>query len=190
MPVDAALRSTFRNFFTLFLLVAVWTVPLHLAHSYAYRDVISIAELHPDLETFPEGRRVRNVGVGDLRSSRRAYLLLTVLELALLPLLLRAARRVVADGTKEPTVVGAYRGLADRLPARRDWGELALWAAAAAAFALAAGALFRAGGLLAVAPLPDERAFPWVGLVDATARALAGALFIGPIAYLRGAGRT
>ena len=190
MPVDAALRSTFRSFFTLFLLVAVWTVPLHIAYSYAFRDVISIAELHPDLETFPEGRRVRNVSIGDLRSARLAYLLLTAFELALLPLLFRAARSVVAEGVEQPTVPRAYREAVRRLPAARGWGELMVWITAAAAFALVVGALARAAGLLVIAPLPDERVFPWVGLVDGSARALGGALFVGPLAYLRNAPAT
>ena len=196
MLVDAALRSTFRNFFTLFLIVAVWTVPLHIAYSYLFRDVISVADLHPEIETFPEGgRRVHNVGVDDLRRSRWVAIGLGVLELALLPLCLRAARGVVGgtpspgtevDSPAVPTVIGAYRSVSVRRPARSDAPtEVLRWLVGVGLFALVVGLLVRRAGLLLVAPLPDENSFPWVGLVEGTARGVAGALLIGPVAYLR-----
>ncbi len=191
------MRSTFRNFFTLFLIVAVWTVPLHIVYSYVFRDVISVADLHPAIETFPEGgRRVHNVGVDDLKRSRWTAIGLAVLELVLLPLWVRAARDVVGGGLPStsadvephavPTVVGAYRSVSITRPARpRSSSEMLRWAVGAGLFALVVGLLVRRAGLLLVAPLPDENSFAWVGLVEGAARAVAGALFIGPMAFVR-----
>ena len=194
MLVDAALRSTFRNFFTLFLIVAVWTVPLHIVYSYLFRDVISVADLHPEIETFPEGgRRVHNVGVDDLRRSRWVAIGLGVLELLLVPLWVRAARDVVGGGPASigadvdavPTVVGAYRSVSVTRPGPSPSLEILRWAVGAGLFALVVGLLVRRAGLLVVAPLPDENSFAWVGLVEGTARGVAGALFIGPVAFVR-----
>jgi hypothetical protein len=185
MPVDAALRATFRNFSTLFFLVAVMTVPLHVAHSYVFREVIALSELHPEIETFPKGRRVRNIGVVDLDRARTSYVVLSVLEVALLPLLVRAARHVVARDNPVPTVVGAYRALARaHSGSSQPWTALARALALAAPFGVAVALLMRATGLLLIEPLADEHAVSWVGLVEGTARAAGGAFVIGPLAYL------
>ncbi len=185
MLVDAAFRSTFREFSTLFLLVAILTVPLHVAHSYVFRDVLAVRDLHPDISGFPEGRHVRNVGVADLRSSQRAALALTLLEIALIPLFVRAARPVVRGETQIATVLGALRRLTRKRPASGERPDkLILTLAGLALLALFATLLLSASGLLLADALPDDHAFPWLGLVEGTARAVGGALFVGPAAYL------
>lgn len=190
MFVDAALRSTFRNFSTLFFLVAVITVPLHIAHSYLVRDVIALDDLHPEIEELPEARQVRGVGVDDLRRARVSYVVLSILELALAPLLVRAARSVVTGEHVVTTVLSAYRGLPDARRAVPGRQRLMVWVLVAAAFAAIVAVLFRAGGLVLIEPLGDEHAFPWVGLVEGTARAVGGAFLVGPLAYLTAGRRT
>ncbi len=184
MLADESLRATFRHFYTLFLIVAVLTVPAHIGHAYVFRDVVAVADLHRDIEGFPEGRQVQSVGVSQLKAARTSALVLSLVELALVPLMLRAARRAVsADSDAVMTVAGAYRGVL-RSPARKGSLRDALpWLAGAALLGIATGLLLRAAGLLLIEPLPDARAFPWVGLVEGTARAVGGAFFLGPAAY-------
>jgi hypothetical protein len=185
MLVDAAFRSTFREFSTLFLLVAVMTVPMHVAHSYVFRDVLAVRDLHPDIRDFPEGRRVRDVGVADLHRSQQAWLALTLLEIALIPVVVRAARPVVRGELQPATVLGAYRRVARRRPRGKERPRQLAWTLVGLAVAaLLVTALLRASGLVVVAALPDDHAFPWIGLVEGTARALGGALFVGPAAFL------
>jgi hypothetical protein len=186
MLTDAALRATFRNFSTLFLLVATLTVPLHLAHAYVFRDVIAVTELHGAIDTFPEGRQVRGVDRAAVASARLSLLGLTAIEIAAIPLLVRAARAVVTAGEEEvPTVVGAYRSLPTRRPAARSLRAVAPAVVAAVVFAAAVAWLARLVGSVLVEPLPDARAFVGVGLAEASARALGGAFLVGSVAYLR-----
>jgi hypothetical protein len=185
MLLDRALRSTFRNFSTLFLLVAVVAVPLHLGHAVAFRSVLAVRELHPDVEDFGERKRVRGVGREDLAAARRADLLLAPLELALLPFLVGAARRTLeADQAGEvPTVFGAlgrvrgsWRGGVPALAgAARETLALVL-------FAFGAGWVVRAIGLLLSEPLPPAIAFAGVGLAEGLARGFGGALLVGGLA--------
>jgi hypothetical protein len=187
MLLDHALRMTFRNFSTLFLLAALVAAPLHLAHAVAFRSVIALRELHPDIEDFGEHKLVRGVGRSRLEETRRSDLLLSAVELALLPLLLGAARRTLeADARGEvPTALGALR----RLP-----GSLRGWAAArralpevvaVAAIGLVVGWLVREIGLVLAEPVPMASAFLAVGLVESVAHATGGALVAGGVAGLR-----
>ncbi|CAN5564892.1 hypothetical protein BH24ACT26_BH24ACT26_00730 [soil metagenome] len=191
MVMDQALRATFRNFSTLFLLVAIVTIPLHLAHAFVFRDVIAVGDLHRDIESFPEGRQVQRVGLAELRAARLSFLALTLVELAAVPLFVRAARgAIAADESEVPTVTGAWRGALSRstqrparpAPARAGEGRLPM-ILAAAVLALAIGWLARAVGLVLIEPLDDLRSFAGVGLVEGACRALGGAFFIGPVAY-------
>lgn len=190
MLVDRAVRCTFRNFSTLFLIVAVVTVPLHLAYSTVFKNVIAVSELHAAIEAFPSERQVRSVGRAELASWRSAGIAIAVLEVALLPLLAIATRRAIdvdrAGGI--PTVVDAYGQIrrAGRTalphPARRDLGGLAV----VALIALATGVLARAAGSIVIEPLGDDSAFLGVAVIEATARAAAAPLFLTALAFTAG----
>ncbi|MGH3117779.1 MAG: hypothetical protein ACRDQ2_11855, partial [Gaiellales bacterium] len=108
--LDRALVTTVRNFSTLFLIGAVVFIPLHLAHGFLFRNVLSVAELRPDIADFPEGRMVRNVGVEELNDERSTLGALVIVEAGISILLLGAARRVVEVDEDEgvPTVADAY----------------------------------------------------------------------------------
>ncbi|MBA3349071.1 MAG: hypothetical protein H0T12_00805, partial [Actinobacteria bacterium] len=109
--LNNTLRTVFRNFSTLFLVVAVLVVPVHLAYTLIYKDVAQVEELHPYIENLPRGRQVQGVGRAGLAEARRRFVWVTVAELLLLPLLAGATRRVVAVDVAGglPGVIDAYR---------------------------------------------------------------------------------
>ena len=81
MLVDRAFRFVFRNFSTLWLIVATIVFPLHLAHGFAYRDVIAVRELHGAIEHFPAYLKVKGVSAARLSAARTSYAALTAVEL-------------------------------------------------------------------------------------------------------------
>src|SRR5687767_1406913 len=111
--VDRAFRAALRNYSTLFLLVAVVTVPLHLLYSIVFQNVIETRELHAVIETFPDARQVRSVGRSQLTQARFGLALVTLIELAVLPFLARAGRRVLQmeEAGRVPSVGEALRSM-------------------------------------------------------------------------------
>jgi hypothetical protein len=180
--LDNAFRLAARNFSTLFLFVAAIALPLHFAHSAAFRNVIEVAELHQQIEGFSQDERVRGVGPADLTRYRAFGLALAAIQLALLPAFVRGTERVIridADGGL-PTTVEAFRGAWGRSPPedgarRRPHVPTVL---AAAAFALLLGWILRRAGLLVVSVLSPPVAFVGVGAVEALARAAAAPWFL------------
>ncbi len=172
---------TFAEFFTFFLIVAFIALPLHLAHSYVFRNVIEVSELHEEIERFPSDRTVREVGPDRLGDYRASLALVGVLELALLPLLVRATRKAMVDRSegRVPTVLRAWSGVSTagggyfRALARKP-GPLIT----ALVVALILGFLGEKVGLLAAQPLGDRSAWLGVGLAQAAARALAAPFFL------------
>ncbi|MGH2730386.1 MAG: hypothetical protein ACRDJI_07215 [Actinomycetota bacterium] len=179
--LDRAWRVLFRNFSTFFLVVGVITIPLHLVHSFAFRDVVGVAELHSEIEELPENLKVRGVGAEDLDRARIAYWVVTALEIALLPVLLGATRRVIEvdDDEGVPGVIDAYRHARARPPsALRPPPGTATTLIGAAAVGFAVGWLARAAGLLVVEPLGHAAAWAGVGLVEGGSRALGAVFFL------------
>jgi hypothetical protein len=185
--VDRALRLVFRNYWTIFFVVASVTVPLQVAYASVWHNVIAVRELHDDIAEFPPLRQVHGVGREQLRESRIAFWAIVAAELALIPLFVRATSRVLeVDGEKGvPSAVDAWRSALSRGRRRTTARALARPGPliTGALLALAVGALVQAAGRLLVEPLSDDRAFVGVGLVDGVARA-AGAPFFLVVAAL------
>ena len=188
--VDRTLRAALRNFTTLFLVAAAFTVPLHVAHAFVYRDVLEVADLHDAIEGFPAARQVRSVGRVQLDDARRAFWAVNALELLLVPLLAGAARRVL-----ERERAGRLPGVLDalvRAPARLRGprGTRISWAAVAAGVAVGAatGVLVERILLVVAEPLPDVAAFAGFGLAWGVARAAAAPFVLAPLALGRPAG--
>ncbi len=172
------LRVVFRNFSTLFLVVAVLLVPVHLAYTFTYRDVAQVEELHPYIENLPRGRQVQGVGRAVLADARRKFVWVTVAEILLLPLLAGATRRVVAvDGAGGlPGVWDAYRHMLSRqgIPARSEsWGPRLVTLASGVALALVIGWLVQTIGFLVAEVGPDGARWLIAGMARAIAFAAA-----------------
>ena len=182
MLVDRAFRFAFRNYSTLWLIVASVVFPLHLAHGYVFRDVIAVSQLHPAIELFPERRQVARVSAADLAEARRWHAALTAMEIVLIPALAGAATRVLEEDLRGG-VPGALRawGGATRLNLRGLVGRPGpLLVALAISFA--AGWLAETTGGLLVEPLPPGLLWVGAALTAATARSLAAPLLLATMA--------
>lgn len=172
--VDRAFRATLRNFSTLFFLVAVVTVPLHLAYSVMFANVIETRELHDVIETFPDARQVRGVGKAQLDRSQLALGVVTILELIAIPFLARGTRRLLemeASGDL-PTVRAGLEGMRDGGP----WNGGVTRAGpvvVAAITAVVLGLTIERIGLLLLEFVSDPRTFAFFGLMQGVSRAAA-----------------
>lgn len=111
MLFDRAMRLTVRNFSTIFLVLFVILMPLHLLYAFAFHDVLAVRELHPAIAEFPANRQVKGVGQSDIARARLWFWVLAAVELALLPLFARAVRRVLVLDQQGlvPDAVSAWR---------------------------------------------------------------------------------
>jgi hypothetical protein len=184
--LDRGLALTFKNYATLFFVCAAVTVPIHIAYSFAFKNEIGLRELHAQIESFPPLREVKGVSKHDLDVARIASGAIALFELALLPLGVKAFRRVFEDEHDGVSTVPAawraawgrdYRWDPDAL--RRRLGVIL----SAAALAIAVGfGCDRITALLAE-PVSPTYAFTIVGLATALSRAVAAPFFLGPAAY-------
>ncbi len=173
--LDSSLRATVRNFSTLFLLVLVIVLPLHLIYAYVFHDVFTVSELHTQIAQLPGKRQVHDVGPQDLRNAQILIVLLGVVELALLPVVARGAGRVLAiDGANGvPTATDAWRHIVAQharpcLPSPRANAAVLV---PSAFVAVLVGYLVERIGLVVIQPLQGEHAWIAVGVVQALARA-------------------
>jgi hypothetical protein len=173
--LDRAFRKTFRSFSTLFLVVAVVAIPLHLVYGFVFQDVIATRDIHEQISEFPNYRQARNVGPKDLTTARFAYWALSALELALVPLAVRATKRVidVEDRGGVATAPDAWHHALDRGDRGRfDPATLpALGVAVIVAFVL--GFLIERTGMMLVDALSDDVAWAAAAVVQGVARAVA-----------------
>lgn len=174
MLLDTAARSTARNFSTFFLVCMIVLLPLEMAYSLLHKDVIEAREMHSYIEELPRGQKVRGVGRRELSDARRDRLILTGIELLLVPVLMSASRRVLDSDREErlPTAMDAYRhGLAPFRPGPLPgggWGSVLV----AAVFALAVGFACYQTGRIASEAFPDRLSFGILGMVEAAARSI------------------
>lgn len=111
MLLDRVLRLTVRNFSTLFLVVFIAIIPLHLIYAFVFHDVFAVRELHPAIAEFPENRLVRGVGRADISLARIGFWVVAAIEVGLIPFVTRAMKRVlVLDRQGEvPEASSAWR---------------------------------------------------------------------------------
>lgn len=173
--LDRTLRLALRNYVTLFLFVATFTVAIHLVYLFLFRDVVGLVELHDAIREFPPQRQVRGVGHGDLDAWAVGNVVVTLIEIALVPFLAKGAARVIEQDERGevPTVEAALAATMKRgyrwFPSPKEAGPLLV----TVALALATWWLVRRTGLLLVEPVgPDARWAP-VAVVEGAARAAA-----------------
>ena len=174
--LDRAARTTVRNFSTLFLVCLVVFLPLEMAYAFIHREAIEVRELTTYIEELEGGRRVNGVGPAELESAERNRAILTAIELALVPIMISAARRVLdrdEDG-EIATATDAFKHSLTPLrigpfPAPSGFGAVGL----SVVFSFLVGfAAYKCGGLL-LDVFPDRLDFGILGVVEACARSIA-----------------
>jgi hypothetical protein len=180
--LDRALGRTFANLSTLILVAFVFTMPIHILQAYMFRDVLAVQEIAPEMRSFPPGRQVRGVAEGDLGAERVAFLGALGIELLLLPIAYRAARRVmeVDESGGVPGVFDAWSHLRGTPRPSLKMGPVMVAGVIGAGAALL---VLLIGNLLADIASADL-AWASFGLGRATAAALFVALVAGTAAAL------
>lgn len=186
VSVDYALRTTFRNYATLFFVVAAVTVPVHVVYAFVFRDVVAVREIHEVVEDLEPRQQVRSVTADDLARYRRTGWLIAAAEIALIPVLAGAARTVLAT-EDSVSVTSAWRGSLTgwKAPPPRPAHPLGA-VVVGAVVAVAVGVLIRATGHLLSEPVGEAVAFGPVGLVEGVARAAGAAFLLVPLALATG----
>lgn len=187
--LDRSLRLTFRNFATLFFLAATVTVPLHVGIAFVHRDVIGVSELHPAIDEFPPLRQVRGVGPPDLDAARRALLVATLVEVALLAVAVGATKRVLAaEGRgRLPGVIDGWAHGLGALTQRSGAGRAGpLEIIVGAALGAVAGYSIYRMGVPLVEAVPADFRFGPAGLLEGVARAFGAPFLLVPLALFGG----
>lgn len=173
--LDRAARSTVRNFSTLFLVCMVVFLPLEMGYAFVHHDAIQVREVVPFIEDLSGRQKVDGVGRAELDEAERNRAILTGIELAFIPLLISAGRRVIEHDREEglPTATDAWtRGLAPpRLapfPAARNLGAIGL----AAMFALMVGFVAYQAGRIPAELFPERSSVVMLGGAEAIARSV------------------
>jgi hypothetical protein len=165
-----SIDATLRNLSTLAILCAIFLAPLHLVFAFANQDALTVREMAPAIEDFPEARQVRGVGRAQLDRERIGRWILMVAVIGTIPFLLAPTRRVLAaDANGEiPTALGALRGgLGIPRPAPD-----ARTVVGGGAVALGVIVLVEASVWILVPMLPDTIEWVGVALGQTTARSL------------------
>jgi hypothetical protein len=177
--LDRTLRLALRNYVTLFLFVATFAVAIHAVYLFSFRDVVALVELHDAIREFPPQRQVRGVGHGDLDAWAVGNVIVTLVEIALIPFLAKGAARVIEqdEAGEVPTVEAALAATMKRgyrwFPSPKEAGPLLV----AAGIALVTWWFVRRTGLLVVEPVGPDARWAAVAVVEGAARA-AGAPFV------------
>ena len=168
--LDRAWQAATRHFATLFLVIAVVMVPLHVVYGFVFKETIAVRALHASIERLPQGTAVQGITAGDIGTARRANLGLGLLELALLPLLLGATRRVLDKGNELPGVADALAHSPTRIKPLTPFPVAPL--VAAVLFAAMVTILAQWIGRTLAEPLASDVAFAGRGVAEGAARAL------------------
>ena len=179
-----ALDIAFRNLATLFCVCAVIFVPLHLAHALVFRNVLAVSEVRADIEAFPEGRKVKNVGPAELRDERATGMALVIVEAGLLVIVVGAARRVI-DVEAEGEVATVPDALGNAVSSLRGATPDPLVVLGGVVVGVVAGWLTLAIGYRLTEVIGSDAAYLGIGLSRGVAAYLAGALIAGTAAASR-----
>lgn len=172
MDLERTVNATFRDFSTFFLVVLALILPVHLVYAWMFQDVLAVRELHGAIAEFPASRQVRGVGQADVTNARLWFWIVIAIEIALLPLIVKACRAVLdqarrGEVTSVRTALAAIRsrrGSDGGRPSSEAWIPalgIALVIAVAAESTLRQVADF----------VPDDGAFLALALASSVARA-------------------
>ncbi len=184
--IERAFARTLRNYSTIFFVVAIVSFPVHTLYSFAFRDVIATRD-HQEVIESGDGRRVGSVGSQDLDNARIAYWIIIAVELALVPLAIRATRRVFVaeEEGSVPTATDAWSAaLSPGSNPPRDRAPLAA-AGVGVAVTVGIGILVHLIAASATGFLSDGARWVGVGLGQGLVRAAAVPLALGSFALFR-----
>lgn len=185
--IERAFARTFRNYSTIFMVVATVVLPIHLIYAFTFRNVIATSDFHDAIEAMPNHRQVRSVGPPQLGDARLVFWVIVAAEVALVPLAVRATRRVFIadDGGEVPTATDAWSGALDRRGAGKFGPGWVVPGLVGAGAAVAAGLLIAGIGSSVTGFLSEDWRWTGAGLTQALARAGAAPLALGPLAFIR-----
>lgn len=180
--LDRGLRSTFRNFATLFFVAAAVVVPLNLVNTYIFMDVERVREVEHQIRGL-ETEMILGVDAQRLDAAQRARTLVLIVELLLIPALLGASRKVLDDDTdgRVPKVSSALATGFVRPRIAPLFKNPGLTLSALLLAGLVWFLVTRIGSVVAEA-LYDEAAWAGVGLFRGLAVAIAAPFLLGPVA--------
>ena len=183
--IERAFARTFRNYSTLFLLVAVVVFPLHLVYGFVFRNVIATSDFHEAIQAGPRYRQVRSVGPPQIDHARLVFWVVAAAEAALLPFAIKAATRVFDEDDRGeiPTVPDAWSHALDRASPRPSSDLPTLVAGTIAA--LAVGVLVHAIGARLTELVSEDWRWTTVGVSRAVTLAAAAPFFLGAFAPTR-----
>lgn len=186
MLLDRCFRAVWRNYSTLFLIVATVTVPLNLAYAVTFRAVLAVNDLHPAIARFPPSRRVLGVGRDQVFTARLAFVAVVLVEILVAPLLARAAQRVLITDSSGavPTATSAWRHPGRRAVLLRPHPQGLGPLVAAGLFTALVTWLAVIMGLDASEAVGPSARYIAVGLAGGLAPALGGPFVVGTAAYL------
>ena len=191
MELDRTLTTTFREFSTLFLVVFVLILPLHLIYGSMFQDVLAVRELHPAIAEFPASRQVRGVGQADVTNARLWFWIVIALEIALLPLIVKACRSVLDQARRGEvtSVKAALAAIRERRVTDAARPNSAAWLPALiVALLIAAVAEITLRNISDF--VPDEGAFVALALASAAARSCGIPFLAVALASTEGGGST
>ena len=185
--IERAFARTFRNFSTIFMIVAVVVVPLHLIYAFTFRNVIATSDFHDTIEQIPKYQQVRSVGPEQLDHARLVFWLMVATELALLAVAVRATRRafIVDDDGRVPTAKDAWGRAFQRQEGRKFRPGWLVPAGVGAAAGLVVGLLIYGIGSALTGFLSEDWRWVGVGVTQAAAVAGGSPLLLGPLALVR-----
>jgi hypothetical protein len=183
--LDKALRLTFKNYSTLVLVAAVFSIPVSLVYCFVFRGAIAVGELHNTILAFPGKRQVAGVGHDTLIMARWVGWGIVLLGVLSLLFLARPARRVLErdDEGHAPTVVDSLRNRPSRSPGvlgtlRENPGVVAI----GAIVAIAVGWLALQAGMTLSEILSEKRLWTGVAITRGLAWSLAAPFVLVPLA--------
>jgi hypothetical protein len=172
--LDKALRLTFRNYSTLFLLVGAFSFTASLIYCFFFRAAIAVGELHDTILSFPGKKQVAGVGHDTLVTARLVGWAVVLLGVLALPLLARCARRALERdaGGHAPTVLDSLRHSPGAVPPWWPNYDIKV-VGVSVLIALVVGWLALQTGLRLSELLSDGRMWVGVGLARGVAWAVA-----------------
>ena len=146
-----------------------------MAYAFIHREAIEVRELTPFIAELDGSQRVNGIGTDELEDAERSRMILTAIELALVPFMISAARRVHErdEAGELPTATDGWQHALTPprigpIPRPKSFGAVGV----AVVFSLLVGFAIYKAGLVVLDVFPDRLDFGILGMVEACARSV------------------